>query len=335
MKKNYWLPGCIVSLGVTLIGTSPRLVKLEVIPWDTVAITILYNFLFSMSCWISHIYMLRNMKDVTGKAARFWLMVLAVSIMGIFQLPYDWVFSKVTQNILLYQDLSHRQKIELLLVRGFEFSALIFLIVNYLRMILLRQRQAEEIAQLKETRLEASLSSLKEQLSPHFLFNTLNTLHSLTQEETARSFIDALANVYRYVLQYKNINLATLQQELELVENYLYILKTRLEDAIIVDMQMDQSLIHTKIPPLTLQLLIENAVKHNVASVSRPLSIHITYEGNEWLVISNNFQPKSSVSTTTGNGLSNIMQRYRLLCDKDIIIEKTTTAFTVKLPVIR
>lgn len=288
-----------------------------------------------MCCWISHIYMLRNMKDVTGKAARFWLMLLAVSVMGIFQLPYDWAFSQFTDNILLYQELTIRQKQELLLVRGFEFSALIFLIVNYLRMILLRQRQAEEIAQLKETRLEASLSSLKEQLSPHFLFNTLNTLHSLTQEEAARSFIDALANVYRYVLQYKNINLATLRQELELVENYLYILKTRLEDAFVVDIQIAPALLNTQIPPLTLQLLIENAVKHNVASVSRPLTIQITNEGNDWIVISNNFQLKSTVGATTGNGLSNIMQRYRLLCEMDIVIEKTPAAFTVKLPVIR
>ncbi|MFY0252525.1 sensor histidine kinase [Chitinophaga sp. 30R24] len=337
MKKQYWIVGCVISLGISFIGTSSRLLKLDVIPWNLVAVTIVYNFLYCLFCWEAHIFLLKQRKKwgIQGsRARRFGMALLAVVAVAACQLIFDRLFSLITDKTLLFQDLPPGKKDEILLFRGFVISGLFFLIVNYLRVLLEKQRHIIEIAQLKQANLEASLSSLKEQLSPHFLFNTLNTLSTLTQEENAKVFISELANVYRYVLQYKEMNTATLKQELTFVESYLYIIKTRLENAIDININIDQDLLSSSIPPLTLQLLIENAVKHNIAATSRKLKINIFNEGKNYLVVQNNFQPRASILTSTGTGLNNVMQRYQLLFGKEMIIEKNTQIFTVKLPVV-
>lgn len=191
-----------------------------------------------------------------------------------------------------------------------------------------------EIIQLKQAQLAAKLSSLKEQLSPHFLFNTLNTLSTLTQEQSVKSYVLELANVYRYVLQYKDIDTATVQQELDFIESYMYIVKARLEEAIDISINVSKKARNKKIPPLTLQLLVENAIKHNIASASRQLSIKIESNGEDFLSISNNLQLKKSVSYSNGIGLDNVMQRYRLLFHREISIEQDASSFTVKLPLV-
>lgn len=222
----------------------------------------------------------------------------------------------------------------ILLLRGLLISGLYYFISYHLYIQSEKQKSILEIAELKQAQLAANLSSLKEQLSPHFLFNTLNTLSSLTKEKNVKDYVAELANVYRYVLHYKELDTATLQQELTFIESYLYIIKTRLEDAIDVSISVDNTVMKSRIPPLTLQLLIENATKHNVASSTKQLKVEIKNTDDGFLTVSNNFQPKASVSFSTGIGLANVMQRYRLLFNKEIIIEKTATSFNVKLPIV-
>lgn len=247
---------------------------------------------------------------------------------------YDYLFSFFTDSTLQFPEITGNKRIYVLLLRGVLVSGLFYFINYYLHVLAEKQKSKIEIEQLKQAQLAANLSSLKEQLSPHFLFNTLNTLSSLTQEKMVKDYVAELANVYRYVLQYKELDTATLQQEILFIESYLYILKTRLENAIDVTMNVDNAVMYSKIPPLTLQLLIENAIKHNVASASRQLKIEIKNTTDNFLVITNNFQSKKTIQASTGTGLSNVLQRYRLLFNKEIIIEKTDTSFTVKLPII-
>lgn len=166
------------------------------------------------------------------------------------------------------------------------------------------------------------------------MFNSLNTLSTLTREPEVKKYIDELANVYRYLLQYKEFNVATLKTELNFIQSYLYIIKTRLENAVQIVIKVDDGLIYSKIPPLTLQLLLENVIKHNVATEKNPLEISIRNEAADWLIVENKLLLKSSVLPSHGIGLQNLVQRYDLLFGKEIVISKTANLFTIKLPIV-
>jgi LytS/YehU family sensor histidine kinase len=195
-----------------------------------------------------------------------------------------------------------------------------------------------ELTKTKNENLETQLQLLKQQISPHFLFNSLNTLRCIATDNNTKSYITQLSNVYRYLLtnnKYKDEDLVLLKDELEFTNSYLYILKERFEDALDIDINISQETLYMQIPPLALQVLIENATKHNVVSMDSPLSIYIYNEGEETLVVKNNLQPKLSSEDSLGIGLDNIKKRYQLLSDKEIEIIKTDTDFTVKIPLIK
>ncbi|MCF0052136.1 sensor histidine kinase [Dyadobacter sp. LJ53] len=206
---------------------------------------------------------------------------------------------------------------------------------------------------LKEN-VNGQLESLKAQVSPHFLFNTLNSLSTLIAEDPqkAEQFVDEMARVYRYLLQTNHASLddsdlsqlTTLQKELSFIESYGHLLKTRYGDGMKLYVHVEKHLLNRRIPPLTLQLLVENAVKHNVIRASRPLTIFIlsTQEGD--LMVRNNLQKKTLTAgaenlESTGVGLVNIITKYKLLNEqqKDIsqpVVESNHEFFTVILPLI-
>lgn len=298
-----------------------------------VVASVLYNFFFCISCWTIFQYLFnktRWLQITKGKILTSALVILGV---GLSTYLYDYLFSFISDKPLQFPEITGNKRPYILLLRGLLVSGLYYFISYYLYVLSEKQKSQLEIAELKQAQLAANLSSLKEQLSPHFLFNTLNTLSSLTHEKNVKEFVAELANVYRYVLQYKELDTATIQQELAFIESYLYIIKTRLEDAIQVSINVDNLIANTSIPPLTLQLLIENAIKHNIASSSKQLRISIQNSSDNFLVISNNFQPRSSTGFSAGIGLDNVMKRYQLLFNQEIVIEKSEESFTVKLPI--
>lgn len=334
VKKQNWILGLVISLGISLIAASARLMRMESLEIGFVAASILYNFFFCICSWIVYQYLFNKSKLLHLKKYRGIVAGLLIFCVAILIYVYDYSFSLLTNKVLQFPEIVGSKRPYMLLLRGLLISGLFYFICYYLHVLSEKQKNSLEIAELKQAQLTARLSSLKEQLSPHFLFNTLNTLSSLTQEKSVKDYVDELANVYRYVLQYKELDMATLKQELSFIASYLYIIKTRLEDAIEVCINVEETVMLSKIPPLTLQLLIENAIKHNVASTSKQLKIEIKNSTDNFLIVSNNFQPKTSVQASTGTGLSNVMQRYRLLFNKEIIIEKTDDFFTVKLPIV-
>ena len=181
----------------------------------------------------------------------------------------------------------------------------------------------------------AKFDALKNQLDPHFLFNSLNVLTSLIEEDPsqAQKFTTSLSKVYRYVLEQKNKDLVSVDEELQFAKTYVKLLKMRFEDSIVLDIPENSSNPEAKIVPLSLQLLLENAVKHNIITSSKPLHIRI-HEAGDVLMITNNLQEKQVVKKSSGVGLQNIQQRYGLLSSRVMEIDKTATAFTVKLPML-
>lgn len=203
--------------------------------------------------------------------------------------------------------------------------------------------KALQDAKLKEKIFEseshsAKFDALKNQLDPHFLFNSLNVLSALIDEDTdkAQDFTIGLSQVYRYVLDQKNKDLVSLNDEIKFAHTYLNLLMMRFEDSIKVDIDKNTAKIKAKIIPLSLQLLLENAIKHNQISEKKPLEIKIFIEEN-MLVIENNYQPKlaSSSQKRNGIGLDNIRLRYKLFTDKKCVVHQTEQTFSVKLPLVQ
>jgi len=181
----------------------------------------------------------------------------------------------------------------------------------------------------------AKFDALKNQLDPHFLFNSLNVLTSLIEEDPyqAQKFTTSLSKVYRYVLEQKNKDLVLVDEELQFAKTYVRLLKMRFEDSIVFEIPEKSSDSEAKIIPLSLQLLLENAVKHNVVTSEKPLRLKVSEE-NGVLVVSNNLQEKQVVKKSSGVGLTNIQQRYGILTDKKVQINKTATEFSVSLPIL-
>ncbi|SHG22316.1 2TM domain-containing protein [Flagellimonas flava] len=181
----------------------------------------------------------------------------------------------------------------------------------------------------------ARFDALKNQLDPHFLFNSLNVLTSLIEEEPvqAQKFTTSLSKVYRYVLEQKNKDLVTVDEELDFARTYVKLLKMRFEESIIFEIPEKSSMPDAKIVPLSLQLLLENAVKHNVVTSSRPLHLTVKEESG-MLVVSNNLQEKQVVRKSSGVGLQNIKQRYAILTNRAVKINSGPSTFSVSLPIL-
>lgn len=191
---------------------------------------------------------------------------------------------------------------------------------------------------LREENLRTQLDSLRMQLDPHFLFNNLNVLSSLIDSDphTAQHFLDKFADVYRYVLQYKNEELVPLATELDFIESYVYLLKKRFGSQLKVDIDVPDDLPFSLfIPPLSLQMLVENALKHNKISGKAPFVIDIFVEDGLWITVRNTYNPREDTAARPGKtGLDNIGKRYGFLSSKKIRISKDDSYFIVSLPLL-
>ena len=181
----------------------------------------------------------------------------------------------------------------------------------------------------------AQFESLKNQLDPHFLFNSLNVLSSLIDENPnqAQKFTASMSKIYRYVLEQKDKELVTVEDEIEFAKTYCDLLKTRFEDSVDFIFDVKQEDYRKYVVPLSLQLLLENCIKHNFATSSKPLVIRIFSE-NDILCIENNLQVREQIKESSGIGLANIVQRYSLLTKRNVFIEKSDDYFKVKLPML-
>ncbi|MFC4739709.1 2TM domain-containing protein [Flavobacterium ponti] len=181
----------------------------------------------------------------------------------------------------------------------------------------------------------AKFESLKNQIDPHFLFNSLNVLSSLIEEnpENAQKFTTSLSKIYRYVLEQKDKELVTVAEELAFAKTYMNLLKMRFEDSISYEVPLDFDDEDAKVVPLSLQLLLENTIKHNIVSEKKPLHIKITIKNNE-LIVENNKQKKEVLQDRRGVGLQNIVNRYAILSKRNVTVEDTDEYFRISLPIL-
>ena len=209
---------------------------------------------------------------------------------------------------------------------------LVFYVINFYKVLTSKTINEQKTIAKTET---AKYETLKSQLDPHFLFNSLNVLTSLIEEnpEQAERFTSKLSKVYRYVLEQKDKILIPFEEELNFAKAYMELLKMRFEGALIFETPKNISNTNYKIVPLSLQLLLENAVKHNAISAEQPLKIIISIQDDE-LQITNNFNKKKILNKGTGVGLLNIIERYELITDRKVIIEQTKETFSVILPLL-
>lgn len=195
------------------------------------------------------------------------------------------------------------------------------------------QLQAEELLRMNT---QAQLQSVRSQINPHFLFNNLNVLSSLvlTDKQEANTFIEAFSKVYHYILRNQDKELIELEKELEFLQPYIYLLKQRFPDSVELITEIDERWMNTYVVPVALQMLVENAIKHNVLSNKKPLQIIIKANGRDELEISNNIQPKINKEPSSSIGLQNINQRYELITGKKIKVTSNRNEFKVSLPLI-
>ncbi len=186
----------------------------------------------------------------------------------------------------------------------------------------------------KQESIKANYESLKNQVNPHFLFNSLNALTSLVYEDQdkAAKFIKQLSEVYRYVLDTRNREVVPIDEELKFMESYLYLQQIRFGDKLKIKNELND--LSGNLPPLALQMLVENAIKHNVVAQDQPLTIHLFGRNNQ-VVVMNNLQPKNSkTEESAGIGLDNIRKRYEFLSDRKVEIVKNEGSFQVHLPIL-
>jgi len=197
------------------------------------------------------------------------------------------------------------------------------------------RKSVEEKELLKRESLKAQLNALKTQVNPHFLFNNLNTLSSIIPDnpKQAVDFVQQLSKVYRHILEVQDEQSIPLKDELDVMKAYTFLLQTRFGDNLDITINVPEEKLKKRIVPLSLQILMENAIKHNIVSADKPLKIDVFAENGK-LVVSNNLQKKNQLSESTGIGLNNIRNRCRLLGNGKVEVTENETSFTVSIPLI-
>jgi two-component system, LytTR family, sensor kinase len=317
------------SLVIAVLAAIPPLIRQNL---SQFVLNLVMLFARILICWfIHHFFLLHDFRRGLHKppaAGIFASCALATVI--IFFIP-----------ILLKQDIvlagSRLGTSQQWMVSGFRsavISASTYLVVYYHLVSQQLQKSRLENEYLKQDQLKAQLFSLQQQISPHFLFNSLSTLRTIAPDPMTKTYVMQLANVYRYLLAVHESPRITLEAELAFTESYLYILHERYESALQVSVGIEPGLLHHFMPPLTLQILIENALKHNIISSDQPLCLRLYTHDGGLLTVENSYQPKPPIGESNGTGLQNINNRYQLLAGRSIDVRRDGDFFKVTLPLL-
>lgn len=296
----------------------------------------LYYILLSYCIWAGASWIHRRIRFIFKEFRNPIIKVFSVSLIGgLFGAAISGIFS-IAWYKMSKENFSWPPIFKCI---AFSSMAVVLFTLIYEILFLSNQRTlyTKIVDQLDWERSKAEMSVLKNELEPHFIFNCLNTLSYLILNDpgTAHTFNSKLATVYKYFLINKDRELITLQGELEFIENYFFVLQVRHDNKLHLITEINNHKEGTiMILPYALQILVENAIKHNEFTDADPLNIRVILNG-EYIQIKNNKRPKPYVVNSTGIGLRNLSSRYRLICNKDIQIETTDNEFTVKLPLIK
>jgi sensor histidine kinase YesM len=322
-KIEKYLP-YIISLvlpGINILSNHPFETYSE---WYSVLSTWLSATLFLILLW----KVLEKLLNISNPINR-WLAIVSISAALII------VFSTIThlylRPIIKLPDYNWQWIIGLRLLLG---TILYIAIILSLRSAKEREKYRVENISLQSENLKAQLNQLRQQVNPHFLFNSLSTLRSMVRNNDPQSeeYILKLSDVYRQILQKRESAVVTLGEELEFLKAYIYLLKLRHENALAVEIKIIDKSLQYSLPAFALQLLVENCIKHNIVSEAHPLKIQIFQPEVSIIIVSNNYQPKNISDESFGLGTENLKTRYELLGITDgIVIEQTETDYSTTL----
>ena len=323
----------ILSLSAAYIFYNPsdRLTTAEII------ITLVASLFFSTCDWLINRFILirlrkkyPNLKDSAQRITLLFLGILATVVM------VDFI--GVSLISLLSENVSYnfQERIRSLVVIIL-LTIMIMAIYEAVYFFIILKRSIREAEQAKQAIIHAQLDTLRNQAQPHFFFNTLNTLRDIIDQspkEDAKQFVDKLSDIYRFLLESGNTNLISLKDELKFAKAYIHIQSERFGENLRLNWNTPQALLHTMIVPMSLQLLLENTIKHNIISRAKPLEININIK-DDYIIVDNIIQKKSTQLPSTKVGLKNIEKRYALISDRSVEIVNDGYKFSVSLPLLK
>lgn len=244
---------------------------------------------------------------------------------------FNFILALFFETFIKNDHIPHGARIGML-IRDLAFALGVFFMSLIVYLSNQKQRMILEFEAMKAENAHSRFESLKNQLDPHFLFNTFNTLDSFIQEDPrkARNYLQQLSSVFRYVIA--NKDLVTLDEELEFTRSYNELMLLRYENSLKFEFSIDENYLRYQIVPLSLQALIENAIKHNVISSEAPLIIRVSVGPEPLVKVWNEIKPKKTSQAGSGIGLSNLTERFRLKLQKEIEISDKDNVFSVILP---
>ncbi len=328
----------LISFLISLLQNTPRLLELvgvikheENLNIVTATISVVVfrmSFLFAFS-WLVlqyncnlYLYFKKFGKVVTFTTS----LLFNGAVLYVFTAFYYVLYDDFTGKSLFIGDLRLLSFILIVLLFG------LVALSKILRYKIQIRVDLEERERLIKQNLQNELAALKNQINPHFLFNSLNSLNYLIRDnKVATKFVHQLSFMYRYILQSGHQDLVNIEEELKFINSYVFLIKTRYRDKFNIEIEIDDSFYSVMIPVLTLQLLVENTVKHNEISAKNPLKVRV-YIDNDSIVVENKIKQRSAFVDSTGQGLVNIDKRYKLLKNKNIHISNENDFFRVKLP---
>ncbi|HSO87883.1 MAG TPA: histidine kinase [Draconibacterium sp.] len=259
---------------------------------------------------------------------------LRIAMHLVFSVLFAWVAVVYFESLMDSGNLLKEPVVKLMLVLGGIFIFILLVVSVGLRITEKWIQSVNELEELKQVKLMGDYNALQDQLNPHFLFNNLSILKSMIiyDQKAAVEFTQNFTDFYRYVLQSSGKTTVRLKDEIELLRSFIAIHKERLGDNLQIKIDIGDAITEKNIPPLSLQLLVENAIKHNIAGKENPLVVEIFSDENT-ITVKNNLQPKES-SYSTRNGLKNLVQRYKILSEKEIVITQNNSTFAVQLPLL-
>ena len=307
-------------------------IELNALVFVTIAWVIIISALLYFGNKVISIFLNKELPWNEYLTLRFFVQLLASLIYALICINISYLIFKVSFT----QDPPSPEQVFLVNMYSVFLVLPVFSIYYVVYFIKQWKQTKVETEQLQKEQFKSELNNLKNHLDPHFLFNNLNILSSLLEKDGKESqkYLDNFAEVYRYMLQNKSKELIPLSQELAFIDSYMHLIKMRYQDTLIFDVDVSREKLGCHIPPLTIQMLLENCVKHNVLTDENPLEIKIMSNHGNYLEIRNNITGSKLDYASSGSGLNNIKNRYRFYTDQKMQVENNGRHFSVKIPLL-
>jgi len=345
LKRQYFLVAVLLSLAIGITINFPLLMSYLfgegegrhgerfIVSFAHLGAELLITFIIAFLMFSLNFFILRPVDRHKKLNILNILLAVSLTVLSVYILN-QFLYSLKSIVDPLPRPRGHRDEFDYI---NFFVSALVIGCVLIIRLIYQKQFINLENEKLRREALQSQFESLKNQLSPHFLFNSLTALKTLIREapETAQNYVNNLSRALRYTLQSNEKQLVTLKEEMSFMDSYIYLIKLRFDTNLSVTISLEEDYFSYKVPPLTIQTLVENAIKHNEISKEKPLVINITTTETARLAVWNQIQEKITEEEGTGIGLTNLSKQFQLLLGEDITISRQDNKFRVEIPLIK